>query len=198
VKLPKRFRLIGHCRCGDERHRVGLTRDGRLVPLDHTPSELRRWEAFAQLGGVPPLCLTLCKDSDVEKWDLPRLRRSPEHDLFPLIVTVGRVIRLRAERASARDLPGQGKRNRRLAKLAETPGKEVRTFSVKRPRYEDGPFMRFLMRYGDYRHDRILSHYRRHVIGLKIMREEGYCPPKRRKRRVYFDYPDSPPGQRTR
>jgi hypothetical protein len=37
-------------------HRVGLV-DGRLVPLDHDPEELRREELLAVLGGPPMPCL---------------------------------------------------------------------------------------------------------------------------------------------
>jgi hypothetical protein len=43
-------------------HRVGLV-DGRLVPLDHDPEELRREELLAVLGGPPMPCLRAIRNA---------------------------------------------------------------------------------------------------------------------------------------
>ncbi|GAA5187549.1 hypothetical protein GCM10023322_36170 [Rugosimonospora acidiphila] len=42
--------------CRGDRHRIGLV-DGKLVPLDHDPAEIRREELLAALGGNPLPCL---------------------------------------------------------------------------------------------------------------------------------------------
>ncbi|MDX2563063.1 hypothetical protein PV371_25880 [Streptomyces sp. TX20-6-3] len=48
--------------CRGARHRIGLS-DGVLVPLDHTPAEIRREELLVALGGPPLPCLQVIDDA---------------------------------------------------------------------------------------------------------------------------------------
>lgn len=64
--------------CRGATHRIGL-RDGRPVPLDHDPADLRREELLASLGGPPMPCLRAIDKAIRHPNDLPAIRARLDH-----------------------------------------------------------------------------------------------------------------------
>lgn len=113
IRCTKRFRVVRPCPCGDVTHRVGLTRDGRLIALDHSYEETQRWLAFAELGGELPACIWLCEIHSPVAVTVSRHLNQANRDVQYFLYHVQRIRDLREARASAKTAPGQGKRNRK-------------------------------------------------------------------------------------
>ncbi|MFJ2931384.1 hypothetical protein ACIO8G_01290 [Streptomyces sp. NPDC087219] len=64
--------------CRGARHRIGLS-DGVLVPLDHTPAEIRREELLVALGGPPLPCLQVIDDAHRRPDCLTGVRERLDH-----------------------------------------------------------------------------------------------------------------------
>jgi|SRR5438270_3059880 len=196
MKLPNRLRAAGMCHCGPGAgawHRIGLTRDGRLVALDHSPEEARRWWALAELGGRLPECLVLVEldPCDVTKWPITRHRRT-SHKVEQVLKQVGRVLRLRAERLSARDLPGQGKRNRRLGppEPPRRPRRQPPVSPEEHPEQVVDPWLLYHLRAGG--RNLVESRYRRLARRRKLLgdRHRNWM------RTVFYEGQARPPDRR--
>lgn len=191
MRRPKRLRLIIHILCLDEWHDVGLTRQGRLIPLQHTPAQLRRWEQLAELGGRLPACCSFARRDPVKDW-----LRGIALCISDLTQVCGRIVYLRATRASARDAPGQGKRNRRATTDPMISFRPRPT--PKRPSKKPSlDWQTYYRRPGDWRnrYDRNLSRYRRE--------HKGVCPGPhygihKSKKRVFYENRDQPADRRRR
>jgi hypothetical protein len=78
--------------CRGATHRIGL-RDGRPVPLDHDPDELRREHLLTALGGPPMPCLRAIDRAVRHPGELPEIRARLDHgDAAGAVAAVERLL----------------------------------------------------------------------------------------------------------
>lgn len=184
MKLPNRFRTIGICECDGEIHKIGLTRSGKLVPLNHTPEEISRWLALAEFGGRVPACVEIAQQDPcvMEAWNAARHDPSA-HKLAQVMRQIGQVLRLMAFRLSAEDFPGQGKRNRRPD--PPEPWRRPRRLRPRVPKINRWAEAHRL--FPRWWVDSVRSRYRKKVNNRKLWAYIGL--PKKHKKKVYYQNP---------